>query len=459
MAKHRVVIVGGGFAGLNVAKGLRKADAEVILVDRSNHHLFQPLLYQVAMGGLSPSEIANPLRMLLRKQRNVACCMGEVTRVDLQSRTLELDNGAQSFTYDTLVLAAGGMTNYFGKDEWAQFAPGLKTVDDARDIRERVLLALEKAERSENEEERKKLMTMVVIGGGPTGVEMAGGFSELTRSVLRWDFRRIQPQQARVLLIDGGDRLLSGMDPSSSAYTKKKLESMGVEVHLHERVQEIKEGWLKTDQRELEAGTIVWGGGVSGHPLAKLLDVEKDRGGRILVGPDLRVKGLENVYCLGDMASFQHEHTYGGKPLPGLAPVAMQQGNWAARNIRQQLAGKLTGPFHYLDKGSMATIGRTSAVAESMGLKLKGVLAWLAWLFIHILYLLDLQNQILVLIRWAYAYFTWKWNSRLITRIPKPQPSPAGSPSPNVAAPHSPAAKDTSHPAEAAAASPAGTGS
>jgi NADH dehydrogenase len=417
MSKHRVVIIGGGFAGLAVAKGLRKAPVEITLVDRSNHHLFQPLLYQVAMGGLNPAEIASPIRNVLRSQKNVTCWMAEVTSIDREARSVELDHGRQSLTYDTLILAAGGKTSYFGHDEWAAVAPGLKTLSDALDIRHRVLTALEKAERCEDPKEREHLMTMVVIGGGPTGVEMAGGLAELTRSVLRWDFRKIQPHQARVILLEGGPRLLPAMDPPLSEYTAKRLAKMGVEVRLGERVQTLEEGRVVTDKEELQAANIVWAAGVGGNPLAKMLGVEVDRGGRLPVEPDLRVAGLENVYCLGDMAAYCHPHTYGGKPLPGLAPVAMQQGQWAAKNILAQLKSKPTKPFAYFDKGSMATIGRTAAVAASGGLRFTGLLAWFAWLFIHVIYLVDMQNQLLVIARWIWAYFTWKWNARLITKI------------------------------------------
>lgn len=424
MARHRVVIVGGGFAGLSVAKALRKAPVEVTLIDRSNHHLFQPLLYQVAMGGLNPAEIASPIRHVLRKQKNATCWMGEVTAIDLEQRQLELDNGAQFVEYDTLVLAAGGRTSYFGKDEWAAVAPGLKTIADALEIRQRVLTALEQAERCTDAKERERLMTMVVIGGGPTGVEMAGGLAELTRSVLRWDFRAIQPHQARVVLLEGGPRLLAAMTEDLSEYTRQRLTKMGVEVLLNEKVQSLEEGRIVTDQREIAAGNIVWAAGVAGNPLARMLGKEVDRRGLLPVEADLRVAGLENVYCLGDMAAYQHAHTNGGKPLPGLAPVAMQQGRWAARNILAQLKNQPTLPFQYFDKGSMATIGRTSAVATSAGLRFTGLMAWFAWLFIHVLYLVDFQNQLLVVTRWIWAYFTWKWNARLITRIPTPPTRP-----------------------------------
>lgn len=449
MQKHRVVIVGGGFAGLAVARNLRKAPVEITLVDRSNHHLFQPLLYQVAMGGLNPAEIASPIRVVLRKQKNATCWMGEVTAIDTEARTVTLDNGVQTLPYDTLVLAAGGRTSYFGNDDWEKVAPGLKTIEDALKIRQRVLLALERAERCPDEKERERLSTMVVIGGGPTGVEMAGGLSELTKYVLRWDFRAVKPSQARIVLLEGGPNLLAAMPEKFSKYTAKKLQAMGVEVRLSERVQSIERGRVITDKGEILAENIVWAAGVGGNPLGKLLGTETDRAGRVLVEADMRVQGLENVYCLGDMASYTHPHTNKGKPLPGVAPVAMQQGKQAAANIWAQIKGQPTKPFKYFDKGTMATIGRSSAVAMSQGMEFTGLTAWFAWLFIHVAYLVDLQNQILVILRWIWAYFTWKWNARLITNIPKLQPSQSAAPTPVAPKPEEPAHTASADPAPA----------
>lgn len=449
MQKHRVVIVGGGFAGLGVAKGLRKSPVEITLVDRSNHHLFQPLLYQVAMGGLNPAEIASPIRVVLRKQKNATVWMGEVTAIDTINRTISLDDGAQTLPYDTLVLAAGGRTSYFGHDEWEKVAPGLKTLEDALKIRQRVLLALERAERCQDAREREKLSTMVVIGGGPTGVEMAGGLAELTHHVLRWDFRAVQPNQARIVLVEGGPTLLAAMPPQLSEYTRKRLEKMGVEVRTSERVQTLERGRVVTDKGQILAENIIWAAGVGGHPLGKLLGAEIDRAGRVLVEADLRVKGMDNVYVLGDMASYTHPHTYNGKALPGVAPVAMQHGAHCARNIKAQIAGRSTEAFRYFDKGTMATIGRSSAVAVSGPLKLTSLPAWFAWLFIHVAYLVDLQNQILVIMRWVWAYFTWKWNARLITNIPKLQPCQNADPKPDAARRQEPDHNPPSDPAPA----------
>lgn len=449
MQKHHVVIVGGGFAGLAVARGLRKAPVQITLVDRTNHHLFQPLLYQVAMGGLNPAEIASPIRGVLRSQKNATCWMGEVTAIDTEKQVVELDNGGQSLKYDTLVLAAGGCTSYFGNDHWEKVAPGLKTIGEALEIRHRVLTALEGAERTANPEQRERLMTMVVIGGGPTGVEMAGGLAELTRSVLRWDYRQIQPHQARVVLLEGGPRLLSVMPEPFSTYTAKRLKSMGVEVLLGERVLDLQPGKVVTDKQEIHAENIIWAAGVGGNPIARLLGAETDRAGRVVVDPDMRVKGSANIYCLGDMASYCHPHTFGGKPLPGVAPVAMQQGKWAAKNILAQLKNKPTTAFEYFDKGTMATIGRTSAVAVSGPLKFTGLTAWFAWLFIHVAYLVDFQNQVLVMMRWVWAYFTWKWNARLITKVPSLQFCPNEPPKPDVAEPEEPDQRETASPPRA----------
>lgn len=418
----KVVILGAGFAGLQAAKALRKArNVVVTIIDRTNHHLFQPLLYQVATSGLNPSEIASPVRGILGRQRNLISLMGTVTKVDYEKRLVEL-NYAETLEYDYLILAMGGRTSYFGNDQWEPKAPGLKSLADALEIRHRILCAFEKAELSEDEAERKKLTTIVVVGGGPTGVELAGSLAEFTRHVIRWDFKRTHPEQARIVLLDASPRLVGQFSEKLSAYTLRKLTKMGVEVHLGQKVVAIEDHGVETDGQTFEAATVLWAAGVGGNPLADQLSEHRDRAGRIIVEADMRVKGQERVYCLGDMASYTHPHTFGGKPLPGLAPVAIQQGGAAARNILRQIQGQAPEPFRYFDKGSMATIGRTSAVASSMGLEMTGLLAWLAWLFIHLLYIIDYRNRIVVLMRWSWAYIAWKWGARLITRIPRPHP-------------------------------------
>jgi len=418
----KVVILGAGFAGLQAAKSLRKAkNVAVTIVDRTNHHVFQPLLYQVAMSGLNASEIASPVRGILGRQRNLVSLMGTVTKVDYEKRVVELDY-TEHLDYDYLILAMGGRTSYFGNDQWEKKAPGLKTLADALDIQRRILCAFERAERTEDEAERKRLTTVVVVGGGPTGVELAGSLAEFTRNVIRWDFKRVNPQNTRIVLIDASPRLVGTFSEKLSAYTLRKLTKMGVEVHLNQKVTAIEDLYVETQEHKFEAATVLWAAGVGGNPLADQLSENRDRAGRIVVEPDMRIKGQERVYCLGDMASYHHPHTFGGKPLPGLAPVAIQQGGAAGRNILRQIKGQPTEPFSYFDKGSMATIGRTAAVASSMGLEMTGLLAWLAWLFIHLLYIIDYRNRIVVLLRWSWAYFAWKWGARLITQIPRPNP-------------------------------------
>ncbi|MEW6283282.1 MAG: NAD(P)/FAD-dependent oxidoreductase, partial [Candidatus Eremiobacterota bacterium] len=409
MSKVRVVIVGAGFGGLSVAKALRGArNLSVTLIDRQNHHLFQPLLYQVATAGLNPSEIASAVRAVTWRQKNLHVLMGELTSLDYAARTVELDDGKMTVPFDYLVLAMGGRTSYFGHDEWAQHAPGLKSLQDALTIRNRALFSFERAERTSDAALRERLMTIVVVGGGPTGVELAGAFAELRRYVLRWDFKNINPDQARVILIEGSDRLLSTYPQHLSDYALKRLRAMGVEVLFQERVQDIAQGKVTTDKRTIEAENILWAAGVGGLPIAEKLSDDRDRANRIFVEADLRAKGHDNVYCIGDMAHFEHPGVWGGKPLPGVAPVAMQQGQRAGKNILLQIKGQPTRPFKYFDKGSMATIGRTAAIAEAFGITMRGLLAWAAWLFIHLMFLVDFQNRVQVFMRWTWAYFTWK---------------------------------------------------
>ena len=411
-----VVVIGAGFAGLSTVQALRKAPGvQVTLVDRTNHHLFQPLLYQVASAALNPSEIAASTRALLRNQKNARMLMGEVTSVDFQARTVDLDGGQTQLKYDHLVLAMGGRTSYFGQDHWKEFAPGLKSLDDAIEIRTRVLTAFERAEKLQDPEDRRRLMTFVVVGGGPTGVELAGAFAELRRNVLRWDFRRIDPASARIVLLEAGDRLLAPFPEKLRQDAAKRLEALGVEVRLNEKVLDIRPGVVKTSSGPILAETCVWAAGVGGHPMAETLGLERDRAGRLLVDPDLRLPGQDRVWCLGDMAHYEHAHTFQGRPLPGVAPVALQQGRHAAENLVRLLEGRETLPFGYVDKGSMATIGRSAAVAFVGPVQMTGFPAWLAWLFVHLMYLVDFQLRVLVLMRWTWAYFTWKWGVRLIT--------------------------------------------
>jgi NADH dehydrogenase len=422
---HKVVIVGGGFGGLLAAQGLRKAACEVTMIDRRNFHLFQPLLYQVATGGLSPANIASPLRSILRRQKNTGVLLGEVETIDVPNKSLTLRGGA-AVPWDTLILATGATHTYFGHDEWARFAPGLKTIEDATEIRRRVLSAFERAETEPDPAVRSRLLTFVVVGGGPTGVEMAGSISELARHTMRNDFRHINPGEARIVLVEGQTRVLSMFDESLSAKAKTSLEGMGVTVRLDSHVVDVAADhvMVKPDTPgaapvRIDAETVVWAAGVKASALGKKLaescgDVQTDRAGRVVVNRDCTVGTHKNVFVIGDLASFTDA---AGKLLPGQAPVAMQQGEYVSRVITARLKGDTTepAPFKYWDKGSMATIGRAKAVAQTGGLKLSGVLAWLAWLFIHILYLARFENRVLVLFQWLFNYVTRGRAARLIT--------------------------------------------
>ncbi len=407
----RVVIVGAGFAGLSAARALKKENLEVVLVDRTNHHLFQALLYQVASAGLSPAEVATPIRALLGKQSNVSVRMGEVTQVLRDERVLVLD-GQTRLEYDYLILAVGVQSSYFGHPEWAAHAPGLKSAAEAVEIRESVLLGFEKAEGESDPARREKLMTTVVVGGGPTGVELAGAFAELRRHVLRWDFRQIRPEQARVVLIESGERVLSGYSSKLSASARKHLESLGVELWLGEPVELVEEGRVATRSRSVEAQTVVWTAGVQATELTRALPSEHDRVGRVQIAPDLRLS--ERIYCAGDMTSLNG--------LPGMAPVAMAQGVHAARNVLREIKGQAPLPFRYREREHIATLGRSAAVFQWGSLQLTGLLAWLAWLWLHLFRIADLQNRALVFARWTWSYLTWKWGVRLIIGRDKNRP-------------------------------------
>jgi NADH:ubiquinone reductase (H+-translocating) len=415
---HRVVIVGGGFGGLLAAKDLRYAPVEVTLLDRHNYHLFQPLLYQVATGGLSPANIASPLRAVLRKQKNVRVLLANVTGFDAAQREVLTNTG--SFPYDTLIVAAGMRNFYFGKNQWAEHAPGLKTLEDATAIRRRVLLAFEKAEASSDPVERQRLMTFVIIGGGPTGVEMAGAIGELAHHTLRRNFRSISPQQARIILIEAGDCILPVYSEKLSRKAVQALERLGIAVRTKTKVTDITAHAVTLQQGEqaetLTAETTLWMAGVQASPLGKTLadatEATCDRQGRVIVEPDLTVKGHPEIYVVGDLAHFSHQSP---QPLPGVAPVAMQQGRYVAKALVARMHGKAVAPFHYQDKGSMATIGRGAAVADLHWTQLSGYPAWLAWLFIHLMYIVGFENRLLVFLQWAWCYITRNRTARLIT--------------------------------------------
>ena len=405
-----VVIVGGGFGGLETAKGLANSPLRVTLVDRSNHHLFQPLLYQVATAGLSPAEIAIPVRSVLRSAANVGVVMASVVHIDLEQRRLELDDGSE-LRFDHLVIAAGARASYFGNDDWEAFATPLKSVEDALRIRRNVLLAFERADRLSEPAHRRRELTFVVIGGGPTGVELAGSLSELTKRVLASDFRRVCPTEPHVILLEGADRLLTGMSPDSSQVALDALKAMGIEVRLGALARKIDERGVHLDHEIIEADTIVWAAGVSANSLAGALGVEVDRGGRIIVNQDCTVPGYSDVYAIGDIANFRTEKG----SLPGVSPVAMQQGRYVAASILRRSRGQPVDAFEYRDKGTMATIGRSRAVAEIGRFHLRGFPAWLAWLFVHLWFLVGFKNRVFVLLQWVFSYVFYRRGSRLIT--------------------------------------------
>jgi NADH dehydrogenase len=405
-----VVIVGGGFGGLFATRALRRAPVRLTLIDRTNHHLFQPLLYEVAMAGLSPADIAAPIRSVLRNQANATVILGEVTKVDLSASSLTTTES--QFTYDYLILATGGRTAYFGHNDWEMFAPGLKDLDDAVEIRRRVLLAFEAAEKEEDPARRRDLLTFVVVGGGPTGVELAGALAELSRFVLSRDFRTIDSRSAKIILLEGGPRILSPFPPDLSASAVRQLEELGVEVRVNAMVTNITQEGVTLSNEQIRSATVIWSAGVKTTALTDTLGVPLDRMGRIEVEPDLTIPGYHRAFAVGDIASFKYQT---GAPLPGVSPVAMQMGVHAAHNIIRDLTGKPYKPFKYFDKGIMATIGRSRAIALIGKLHLSGFIAWLAWLGVHIFFLIGFRNRLVVLVEWAWSYFTYQRGARLIT--------------------------------------------
>lgn len=412
----RVVIVGGGFGGLEAARGLATSPVSITLIDAKNHHLFQPLLYQVAMAGLSAPNIAAPIRKILRAQKNVEVLLAEARRVDLEGRRVVLTDG--HLDYDYLVLATGAVNHYFGHDDWAPFAPGLKSLEDALEIRRRVFLAFETAERLDDEGERRRQQTFVVIGGGPTGVELAGSLAEMCQHTLPGDFRRIDPRASRVVLVEAGARLLGAFPEALADRARRQLEGLGVEVRLGRGVTGIDAQGVSLGEERIETATVLWGAGIRGSPLVSALGRPLDRQGRVIVEPTLALPGHPEVFVIGDAAHVPVSGT-DPTPCPGVAPAAMQMGRHAARNIRADLAGRARTAFRYLDKGQMATIGRRRAVAMSGPLEMSGLLAWLAWCFIHIFFLVGFRSRVLVFFEWIWAYFTYQRVARLILDAPK----------------------------------------
>lgn len=420
--RKQIVIIGGGFGGLHVARGLRKLDADVTLIDKQNHHLFQALLYQVAMAGLSPRDIAAPLRGILRDQKNTRVIMDEVTGIDAQAHTLALRDGG-SIGYDYLVVAAGATNSYFGNKQWEENTQGLKTLTDALEMRRRVLDAFEQAERTNDPAEQAKWLTFVVVGSGPTGVELAGALGELAHLTMRKNFRAINPENTKVILVDFADRVLPPYAPDLSAKAEEALRKLGVTVETGARVIDIFPESItveqRGEQRTIEARTILWAAGVQASPLAKAVadatGAPTDRTGRLIVNVDLSIPGHPEILAIGDIAAYAYDRGKPTeKPLPGLAPVAMQQGDYAAKVLKARIHGTQAPDFHYVDKGILATIGRNAAVGTVFGVKLTGYIAWLAWLFVHLMYLVGFDSRVLVFFQWMWNYLTFARGSRLI---------------------------------------------
>jgi NADH dehydrogenase len=413
MTKTKVIIIGGGFAGINAAKSLGgDPNCQVTILDRRNHHLFQPLLYQVAMAGLDPSDIASPIRSMLNRYHNIFTLLAEATSIDVDRRVVFTDVGEQP--YDYLIVACGATHDYFGHDEWEEFAPGLKTIPQATEIRRRVLMAFESAERTHDLSEQTKCMTFVLVGGGPTGVELAGAIAEMARNTLKRDFQTIDASHSKVILIQSGDRILKQFPEPLSDYSKQSLEALGVEVRLGSRVTNITADGVQVGDEFIAARTVIWAAGVKANPIGKTLGAATDRAGQVYVGADLTIAGHPEVFVIGDLAAAKDNE---GHDLPGVAPVAIQQGRYAAKAIRSEVAaGHSTSrrPFEYRDKGQVATIGRRRAVMQSGRWRLKGTVAWLGWLLIHIVYLNGFRNRTFVFFSWAWSYLTFGRGARLI---------------------------------------------
>jgi NADH dehydrogenase len=415
---HKVVILGGGFGGLTAAQSLKNALVQVTLVDRCNYHLFQPLLYQVATGSLSPANVAGPLRQVLRKQKNTQVLLGEAVHIDAANRRVILSDGA--LEYDTLIVATGATHSYFGHDEWEQFAPGLKNLDDATAMRGRILLAFEAAEREHDPEKLRAWMTFVIVGAGPTGAELAGALGEIAHDTLRHDFRAIDPSQTRIVLVEGTDRALPSYPPKLSEAARKMLERLGVTVRTGAMVTDIRADGvtIRVDDHDeiIPTRTVLWAAGVLASPLGVILSQEAgaklDRAQRVIVEPDMSIAGHPAIFVIGDLSNYSHQT---GRPLPGVAQPAIQQGHYVAKLIRARLRGQKLPPFHYFDKGNLATIGRGAAVADLNWLRLSGWPAWLIWVFVHLLYIIQFQNRVLVMLQWAWLYLTFSRSARLIT--------------------------------------------
>ena len=417
-----VVVIGAGFAGLRVAQGLARVPVNVVLIDQHNYHLFQPLLYQVATAALSPADIAFPIRRIFRAQKNVECVLGHISRIDLDRTCVTIDN-TQEIDFDYLVVATGATHSYFGKEDWVSNAPGLKTVDDALLIRKRILLAFEEAENEFDESSRRAKLTFIIVGGGPTGVELAGALREIAVNEIQKDYRHIDTSTARVILVEANDRVLKSFDPSLSAHAAADLAKMGVELRLNGRVTAIDDQGVKIGEERIDANNVFWAAGVLASPLGKTIGVELDRAGRVIVKPDLSVPGHPNVFIAGDLASATDVSTK--LSIPGVAPAAMQMGVYVADVIRQDVLRNVRvedrKPFAYRDKGSMATIGKAKAIADINGWKFTGFIAWLLWSMIHLMFLITFRSKLFVMISWGYTYIFKSTSARLITGEFKPQ--------------------------------------
>jgi NADH dehydrogenase len=428
---HRVLILGGGFGGLYAAKALKKAPVHVTLVDRRNFHLFQPLLYQVATGALSPGEIASPLRSVLRRQKNTRVLLGAAVDLDIDNKSLILDDG-QKVEYDSLIVATGATDSYFGHDDWRRNAPSLKTIEEATDIRARIFFAFEAAEREPDPEKQREWLTFAIVGGGPTGVELAGALAEIAHDTLRHDFRSIRPEEARIFLIEGAPRLLPTYPEDLSAKAEAALVRLKVTPRTGVTVTRLDDKGVTVkaqdgSERTFAARTVVWAAGVAPSSFAEVLErraqAPRDHKGQVMVNPDCSVPGHPEIFAIGDLAHFEQD----GKPLPGVAQVAMQQGAYVAKLIPARLRGAAVAPFHYFDKGSLAVIGRASAVAQIGPLHMSGLAAWLTWLFVHLMYLVEFSNRVLVFVQWGFLYITFNRGARLITGPESPSPIAASS--------------------------------
>ncbi|MEP6857185.1 MAG: NAD(P)/FAD-dependent oxidoreductase [Gemmatimonadales bacterium] len=420
-ARPRVVIIGGGFGGILAARSLKRANVDITLIDRTNHHTFQPLLYQVATAALAPSDITAPIRWILRSQQNTEVLMAEAREIDTSRRVVRIDDELRELPYDYLIVAPGSRHSYFGHDEWEPYAPGLKAVEDASEIRRRFLLAYEIAEKTEDPKARDEYLTFVIVGGGPTGVELAGAIPFIAKKALASEFRRVDTRRTRVVLVEAGPRILPSFPEDLAAHAARDLTDLGVEVRVNSLVTKVEPDGVRVGEEKIRARTAFWAAGNKASPLGGFLGCPLDNVGRVKVNPDLSVPGHPEIFAIGDLATFSQD----GRPVPWVAPAAMQQGRFAAKSIIRDLRRQPREKFHYFNKGDLATIGRSRAIADFGRVKFTGRLAWFLWLFVHIMYLVGFRNRIVVFIEWAYAYFTYQAGVRLITDVERYKPPPA----------------------------------